>query len=197
MAGPLSALRFAHAAIAREAEEIEQAASSVTDTHSAEALARRIDFFSEYMKGHSEAEERSLFPALAARLPYSDAVYLQDHQEEEWLFRELSKLAQAVVQGDRSHALTRLRRQTIALVERTHAHTLRENSVVIPQLEALLTPAQQEEVYDRFWNHLGPQLDATLPWLVQRLSPVLRSEFLDSLQRKVSPERLQVLSSLP
>jgi len=195
MSGPLSALRFAHAAIVRESEEIEETAAHLTDAASAEALARRIEFFAGFMKEHGDAEERSILPALSGRLPHADVVYLQDHQEETWLFNELRALSRAVAQGDRGDALTRLRRQTIALVERSQAHVLRENTIVIPQLEALLSTAEQAAVYQRLARHLAPSLDATLPWLIQRLSPVLRAEFLDSLQETIPPEQFRELSA--
>jgi hemerythrin-like domain-containing protein len=192
MSGPLSSIRFAHAVIAREWEEIEHAAQVLPYGAGADVLAQRLDFFADFLRQHNEAEERTLFPALAEKIPFADAVYLQDHEEQQLLMRELLELARAVADGDRDDALPRLRRQTVALAERSHAHTVRENTLLIAHLEALLSPSEQLTVHKRFLACLEPHMNVTVPWIAQQLPPLLRAEFLDALGQEFPRELVKV-----
>lgn len=194
--GPISGLRFAHAAICKEARDIERDALAVDGPERAAGLASRLAFFANELHQHTRAEEQSIFPTLAARVAGADAPYLHDHRDEDALFAELSSLAERVAAGEGDGALTRLRRQAVVLAEHVVSHVAKENEIVIPQLEALLPPEAQSATFGKMMIALAPGMPTTLPWMVRQMEAPMRAEFLGTLQRALPPDRFRAFGEM-
>ena len=115
-------------------------------------LARFIDFLKEFAdKCHHGKEEGILFPALVkAGIPEKGGpigVMLSEHVEG----RELIKEMEAAVSGKEDHErFTLAAKQYSSLLQ---AHIEKENSVLFPSAESVLTAAQWDQIHDAFEQH--------------------------------------------
>ena len=111
-----------------------------------------IAFLREFAdKCHHGKEEGILFPALVkAGIPEKGGpigVMLSEHTEG----RELIKEMEAAVSGKEDHErFTRAAKQYSSLLQ---AHIEKENSVLFPSAESVLTVAQWDQIQDAFEQH--------------------------------------------
>ena len=83
MPGPLSAIRFVHAAIRRDIDQIDRAAAADTGL---DDVAERFSRWRTRLRFHEVAEENVLFPAVGEVVPTMGEVYAFDHRALDVLF---------------------------------------------------------------------------------------------------------------
>lgn len=187
MPGPISGVRFVHAAICTEVEAIERAAASDTDVGDA---LERITFLARTVKLHTDGEEASIFPALEEKMPAVAAAYLFDHDDEDALFAELLRLGDDLKTRDTVEKRARLRRQTIALTEHLVPHIRKEDTLVTPLLERLFSPAEQGALIGKMLAGFSPaDMAKVLPWIIRSISPDDREQYLRMMKGAMPPER--------
>jgi hemerythrin-like domain-containing protein len=156
MAQPTAILRKEHEAITRMLEAAELTAGKLERNEAvrAEWLDGMSEFFSLFLdKCHHGKEEEIFFPALAKKgMPVDGGpigVMLHEHDEGRALAQRLRELAQAYGKGDRTSGTewaATARRYTRLL----HEHILKENNVLFPMAEGMLSPAEEEALAARF-----------------------------------------------
>ncbi|MFQ5723571.1 MAG: hemerythrin domain-containing protein [Terriglobia bacterium] len=145
---------------------------------SPQTLADLLEFFQVFAdRCHHGKEEDLLFPWLEQRgLPREGGptgVMRSEHEQGRLLVRRLSEAAQAYRRGaDEARAeWAALARAYAALLRR---HIDKENNVLFPMAESLLSPAEQQELaaaFDRVEQEkLGPGTHERLHALKERLS---------------------------
>jgi hemerythrin-like domain-containing protein len=187
MPGPIDSLRFVHAAILAEADELETLVASTTTPSEAGALAERIDYFGELVNSHTKGEELGLFPPLVERDEAIAETYLFDHLEEQATFAELSALAARCREGD-TDALARLRRETVALVTNVQSHVAKENELILPRVGELFAPDEQARMVGAILSTFTPEETArAVPWIVARLDPDTAAAYVNVLAHAMPP----------
>ena len=193
MPGPISGVRFVHAAICAEAEAIERAAASDEDLGNA---LERITFLSRTVKLHTDGEEASIFPALEEKMPAVAAAYLFDHDEEDALFAELLRLGDDLKARDSVETRARFRRQTTALTEHLLPHIRKEDTLVTPLLERLFSPPEQGALIGKMLAGFSPaDMANVLPWIIRSISADDREQYLRMMKGAMPPERFVGVTS--
>ena len=156
MAQPTAILRKEHEAIERMLGAAEQFAARL---ERGEAVQGRLleeisEFFAVFVdKCHHGKEEEFLFPTLEKKgMPVHGGpigVMLHEHEEGRGLARRLAELAKAYGAGDAAAG------KEWAAAARRHARLLREhiqkeNGVLFPMAEGLLSPAEEDAMTANF-----------------------------------------------
>lgn len=114
-------------------------------------------FLADHLTVHAVLEEQVLYPALTASLGAPEAVRLltMDHQEIVGLIGELRTLRRALADHDvvDPHLKRELRRVLLGLHALLRAHFAKEEEVVLPILEARMTPAEAERLVHSMGRH--------------------------------------------
>ena len=187
MPGPISGVRFVHAAICTEAETIERFAAA--DAGLGEAL-ERITFLARTVKLHTDGEEASIYPALEEKMPAVGAAYVFDHDEEDALFAELLRLGADLRTRDNVESRARFRRQTVALTEHLLPHIRKEDTLVTPLLERLFTPPEQGALIGKMLAGFAPaDLAKVLPWIIRSIGADDREQYLRMMMGAMPPDR--------
>lgn len=156
MAQPTAILRQEHEAVTRMLGAAEQAAGKLERN---EAVAPDLlegigEFFELFVdKCHHGKEEELLFPALAKRgMPVDGGpigMMLHEHEQGRDLTRLMRETAKAYANGEAAAG------PAWASAARTYArllseHILKENNVLFPLAESILTPAEEEVLAEQF-----------------------------------------------
>ncbi len=156
MAQPTVILRKEHEAIERMLGAAEQFATKLErgETVQGPLIEDISEFFAVFVdKCHHSKEEEFLFPTLAKKgMPVDGGpigVMLHEHEEGRALARRLAELAKAYGAGDATAG------KEWAAAARRHARLLREhiqkeNGVLFPMAEGLLSPAEEEAMTANF-----------------------------------------------
>ena len=114
-------------------------------------------FLADHLTVHAVLEEQVLYPALTASLGAPEPVRLltMDHQEIVGLIGELRTLRRALADHDvvDAHLKRELRRVLLGLHALLRAHFAKEEEVVLPLLEARMTPADAERLVHSMGHH--------------------------------------------
>jgi hemerythrin-like domain-containing protein len=190
MPGPIDSLRFVHAAILKEADDLEAAVVALDDADAATAagaLVGRMQYFGELVNAHTKGEEVGLFPPLVERDPAIAETYLFDHVDERELFAELVGLLQSCAGGD-PDALVTLRREIVALVTHIHGHISKENELVLPRVAAEFSAEQQDKMVGDILSTFTPEDTAkAIPWIVGRLDTDTAAAYVQVLANVMPP----------
>ncbi|HEX2173831.1 MAG TPA: hemerythrin domain-containing protein [Dehalococcoidia bacterium] len=168
--GPISGIRFIHAAIRREAEEIEALAHR-PDVDLA-TLAERIRFLERISEVHTSGEEEHMLTLLEEKVPRVAEAYTVDHADEDTLFDELKDLIDGFQYdaADADRRLARIRRQTIALVEHLRGHVNKEERLLVPLLNERCSIEEQIACVEGIVSHIPREDMPTLfPWIINAL----------------------------
>lgn len=190
MPGPIAGIRFIHTAIDREAADIEERASQLTDADGARSLAEKVAFFERVNAHHTRGEEIAIFPRLEEKVRHQSPAYLMDHEEEQAQFQEiktlLAKLARGSFDDGAIHA--RLRRQTTTLREALALHIRKENEIIVPLIDDAFSPTEQGIMVGKAVSEIPQaEMPAVLPWLVEWLDPDDREVYLRQIMRMQPP----------
>jgi hemerythrin-like domain-containing protein len=156
MAQPTAILRQEHEAVTRMLEAAEQAAGKLDrgEPVRPDLLGGIGEFFELFVdRCHHGKEEELFFPALAKKgMPVHGGpigVMLHEHEEGRQLARQMKELASAYEKGDREAGkgwASAARRYAQLLRE----HILKENQVLFPMAEGILSPAEEEALAAQF-----------------------------------------------
>jgi len=156
MAQPTAILRQEHEAITRMLEAAERAAEKLerSEDMRPELLDGMSEFFSLFLdQCHHGKEEELFFPALAKKgMPVDGGpigVMLHEHDEGRALARRLHELARAYGKGDQA-AGTEWAATAREYARLLHDHILKENNVLFPMAEGMLSPAEGEALTAQF-----------------------------------------------
>jgi hemerythrin-like domain-containing protein len=156
MAQPTAILRQEHEAITRMLEAAERAADKLERNEAVkpEHLDGMSEFFSLFLdKCHHGKEEELFFPALAKKgMPVDGGpigVMLGEHEEGRALASRLRELAQSYGKGNPA-AGTEWAATARKYAQLLHDHILKENNVLFPMAEGMLSPAEGETLAAQF-----------------------------------------------
>ena len=187
MPGPIDSLRFVHEAILAEADAIEAAVAEAGSPADAGELAARVAYYGSLVDRHTRGEEIGLFPALAEKVPGLAEAYVFDHRDERELFEELAGLFERCAGGD-ADALSRLRRQVVALSEHVHSHVRKENELVLPLVHEHFTPPEQGAMVQKILSTIPPEdMQVAVPWIVSRLRTETAVAYVRVLEGAMPP----------
>jgi hypothetical protein len=185
---PAEGIHFIHAAICREAAEIEALAAQAATPKDAAAIVERVKTFARVLKLHTEGEEGSLLEDLEGRLPHVRDAYVLDHRDEERLVTEVIAAAERVRSTADADALTALRRVVAALAHHVLLHVRKENELLVPLLVSLYSPAEQAAQAGRMMAAFpAEELRKVVPWLVSRLEESQAAAYV-AMVKAVAPE---------
>jgi hemerythrin superfamily protein len=177
MESPVRGIRFIHEAINREAADLARLAKS------GPLDSKRIALFKKILSIHAKGEEVGLFPAIEKRAADVVAPYLLDHREEEHLLEEL--------EGKDPHAAA------VRLAEHLRLHIKKENEILGPLLERILTPEEQLKHVGEMMAVFTPaDMGEILPWMITWLDTTDRRAYVGILAHALPPERLQGILGL-
>ena len=159
-------LRDEHEGVLAMLGVVEAAAYRLRDGKSVppDLMTNAIDFFRNFVdKCHHGKEEQQLFPALTAHgLPQEGGpvgVMLEEHAQGRAFIRGMSDAAQKYAQGDVA-ALNALVSNTVGYAKLLREHIDKENGVLFPMADNILSDAEQGKLYDAFEqieaNEIGP-----------------------------------------
>lgn len=172
MEGPARGVRFIHEAINREAADLERLAKT------GPLEPTRVAFFKKVLRLHAKGEELAVFPAIDERAKDVVSPYLLDHREEEEILAQL----------DGPDYL----RAAIQLAEHLRLHIKKENEILVPLVERLLTPAEQAAHVAKMMSVFSPaDMAEILPWMITWLSSEDRRAYLAMLEKVMPPEPFQ------
>ena len=156
---PTAPLREEHRDLLPHVRELDSAADEVEGWDRAEAARRlgaMVGFLREHLVPHASAEEQILYPAVeqAMGAPGAMATMVADHVE---IVRRIERLAQLVdgltagVGGAWPDAgRTRdIRHELIGLAAILLLHFAKEEDVLLPVLDARLSPAEAERLFEQ------------------------------------------------
>lgn len=187
MPGPIDSLRFVHAAILKEADDLEAAVVALDDASAAGDLAERMQYFGELVNAHTQGEEVGLFPPLIERDAAIAETYLFDHVDERALFAELGALVDSCRAGDAA-ALAKLRREIVALVTHIHSHISKENELVLPRVASEFSVEEQGKMVSDILSTFTPEDTAVaIPWIVARLDADTAAAYVNVLANVMPP----------
>jgi len=187
MPGPIDSLRFVHAAIVAEADDLEAGITGTDDPADAAALAERIEQYGYLVDRHTTGEEVGLFPPLVARDEALAETYLFDHVEERERFATMAALARACAGGD-DDALRRLQREVVAMATHVHSHVTKENELVLPRVHALFSVEEQGAMVGDILSVFTPEdTAAAVPWIVARLDDDTAAAYVGVLSTAMPP----------
>ena len=187
MPNPIDSLRFVHAAIVAEVDDLESAIQGASGPAEAGELTERIDYFGRLVNSHTSGEEVGLFPRLIERDETYAETYLFDHVEERKLFAELVELARAC-EGGSDDALERLRREIVVLSTHAHAHIAKENELVLPRVASLFSPEEQGQIVGQILSTFTPEeTAAAVPWIIARLDADVAAAYVNVLANVMPP----------
>lgn len=156
MPQPTAILRKEHEAITGMLDAADRAAEKLERSEPVrpEFLDGMAEFFSVFLdQCHHGKEEEIFFPALAKKGMPVDAgpigVMLGEHEAGRGLARRLRELSGAYGRGDRTAGIAwaRAAREYTRLLR---DHILKENSVLFPMAEGLLSPSEEEALSAAF-----------------------------------------------
>lgn len=185
MASATDVLRQEHDAILRMLDGAEEVARLLErgDQVSAEVLSGLLEFFRLFADGcHHGKEEGLLFPLLEKRGMRREGgpigVMLMEHEQGRWLIREMAAATRAYSAGD-AEARPRWSAAARGYAHLLRQHIAKENQVLFPMADRLLTDCDQQEItagFDRLEQEgMGPgthsQLHAQMQKLLAEISP--------------------------
>lgn len=188
MPGPINALRFVHAAILSEANDLETRAHGDLDADAANAMREDLKPFDALMRGHTKGEEVGLFPRLAEKESQFAQTYLRDHELEHAMFDELAGALERVSGGDAA-AATDVRKTASAIRQHCASHIGKENDLVLPWVEENFSPPEQAEMVGKILSVFTPQdMQTFLPWIVRRLDDETAAAYIGIMSHAQPPE---------
>ena len=186
MPSPLDGIRYIHAAIMAEADQLDALALSAKTDKEAHAIRDRVSFYEHLLKIHTDAEERHVFPLLDGKLPTSAQTYLFDHKEEKTIIDKVGKLSQPSAgkgpqQPEFAHAMRELRNHL-------SLHVRKENELIVPLLTELLSIADQGKLAGALMAEVPKEMyPILLPWLMARLTVEDRIGYLSMVKAGAPP----------
>ena len=177
--GATDTLREEHEVIQRMLAVLEAAASRLTtgEDVSPQVFVGAIDFVRTFADGcHHHKEEEALFPALEARgMPREGGpvgVMLTEHDEGRRLIRELDAAVGRLADRDPGARadIGQAVREYVALLR---DHIAKENDVLFPMADRILTAEEQRQLSDSFerieQEQAGPEVHERFHRLVEEL----------------------------
>ena len=144
---PTECLRHEHTIVLMMLQGAESTARSTGGTVDIARIEKIIDFSRNFTdRCHHTKEENHLFERLSARgMPKTAgpvAVMLFEHARGRELIKEISG-ALSEVKGGRSEAVPVLREQLLLYVDLLRSHIMKENNVLFPMSDRVLTDEDQ------------------------------------------------------
>jgi hemerythrin-like domain-containing protein len=153
---PTETLKHEHQVILLVMDGVEREAESLRTkgTASYENIRKIVDFARSFTdRCHHGKEEKHLFPAMERHGQPHDqgpiAVMLLEHAQGRELVKAIAGALPLAEQGDPS-ALGALRDSLTAYAQLLRAHIAKENNVLFPLADRLLTPEDQKALGDAF-----------------------------------------------
>ncbi len=120
----------------------------------ADLFVNAVGFFRNFAdKCHHGKEEKQLFPALVEHgIPNAGGpvgIMLAEHDQGRALIRQMSDLAERYARGDRAVAEP-LSETVLAYVQLLRGHIAKENNVLFPMADRVLSGGEQNTLYDAF-----------------------------------------------
>jgi hemerythrin-like domain-containing protein len=177
--GPTETLKHEHRIVLLVLEGAEREAHAIEAGHAAKAedIEQMLDFFRNFVdRCHHGKEERHLFPAMNAKgMPLEAgplAVMLHEHEQGRAAVRAI---AEALERGKRGEADAgeALARALLGYVELLRNHIAKEDNVLFPMADRLLSEPEQARVaadFDRVEaEEMGPGVHDRYHELAHRL----------------------------
>lgn len=146
-------LRSEHQQLLPHIEELRAAADAAGEMPQ-DLLRARIDdalhFLRDHLIPHARAEDRALYPVVAAAMgaPEATATMSRDHEEVKRLTDELAAI-RATLTGPApdSTQINAVRRALYGLYALVRVHFAKEEEIYLPLLDARLTPEEAQRMF--------------------------------------------------
>jgi zinc finger-like protein len=199
MDSPLAGMHYIHEAILRELAAMEDAARDLATGARGDAAAvrERFEFLHEVTRGHAQGEDEIIFAAIDERVFHAATQsYHFEHNAEAEVYADIATLLAVLTAApgaeDRRQAAQRLYRQTVALNTILSLHMRKEESQLIPLAAQHFTVEEQAVLSARSVQAYSPELLAkAIPWLLERLNPEERVEFVLMMEEMMPPPAFQ------
>ena len=172
-------LQGEHRVIEKVLDVLADAVREIQAGHRIEAgfFLRAVDFIRTYAdRVHHAKEEDLLFPAMTARgVPREEgpiAVMLQEHELGRSHVKAMEEAARRLEAGE-SGALQEVARHAGAFVELLRQHIFKEDNILYPMAEQVLTAEDDRQLLARYAQaeeRLGPELGPRYVQIAQELS---------------------------
>jgi hypothetical protein len=189
---PAQGIFFIHEAIMKEAVELETAVQTARGALDAAALPERLQFFGRVLKVHTDAEAGSLFVDLESKVPGVRDGYLHDHDEEQKLVAETVATARDSASQWNNASQAKLGAAVSRLRGHVDSHISKENEVIVPLIMKLFSPQEQGAQAGRMIALIPqPELMKLVPWMMQRLTPERRVDYVKMMAGMSPPEQFK------
>jgi hemerythrin-like domain-containing protein len=140
---PILQLRSEHDRALAMLDQLEAALKDLTAPGASAAVQEAITFLDEEVRAHNEREEECLFPSLEKYLPQSGPTAQMRHEHREF-WSTLSLFKAALRQKTLSPSA--VRKQGMAVVNALGNHIDKENQVLFPMAQQLLSAEEKAGV---------------------------------------------------
>ena len=195
--GPISGYLYPHKAIRVELENLEKlSATLLTRNDALQEFKERINFMKLFFTAHEDGEEAALYPAAERLSKGLGKSFEWDRHINEQHFQAISAAIEEYKTSENHQtAAVKLAQATAALRAFLGEHEVKENEILLPLLDAELTPPEQGKVIGAAMSKFPPSsVEDVEKFLVKRLSQPERIGFLKVIKQGAPPEMFKAIT---
>ncbi len=192
--GPIRAINYPHKAIRCELNNLVDLAESATIDTNFNEMEQRVSLLSDFVGFHAEAEEDYVYPALNDLHENIADSYSWDHKVDEEYFGNIKLTLQKLRAGGQAEDLVNLRRNVIALRTLLHAHSKKEDDLLIPIIDTEISPPDQGAMLGKISSKIPPEfMKSSIPFLFGNLTTDERVDYLGIMRNGMPPENFDMM----
>jgi hypothetical protein len=195
--GPISGYLYPHKAILVELENLEKlSAALLTRNDALQEFEERINFMKLFFTAHEDGEEVALYPAAERLRKGLSKSFEWDRHINEYYFQAISAaIAEYKTSENLQTAAVKLAQATAALRAYLGAHEVKEDEILLPLLDAELTPPEQGKVIGAAMSKFPPtSVEDVEKFLIKRLSQLERISFLKVIKQGAPTETFKAIT---
>jgi len=192
--GPIRAINYPHKAIRCELNSLVDLVESATLGSDFSEMENRVNLLKKFVEFHADAEEDYVYPALNSLHANIADAYSWDHKVDAEYFQNITLALQKVKNGGTEDNLQNLRRNIIALRTLLHAHSKKEDDLLIPIIDTEISPPDQGAMLGKISSKIPPDFAReTVPFLFGYLTTAERADYLGIMRQGMPPENFDMM----
>jgi len=195
--GPISGYLYPHKVILVELENLEKlSATLITRSDVLLEFEKRINFMKLFFIAHEDGEEAALYPTAERLRKGSSKPFEWDRHLNEQYFQAISAaIAEYKTSKNLQTAAVKLAQATAALRAFLGAHEVKEDEILLPLLDAELTPPEQGKVIGAAMSKFPPSsVEEVEKFLIKRLNQPERIGFLKVIKQGAPLETFKAIT---
>ena len=196
--GPISGYLFPHKAILVELESLKKlSASLLTRDDALQEFEGRVNFMRLFFTAHEDGEEAALYPVAESLRKGISKPFEWDRHISQQHFQAISTaIAEYKASENQTDAALKIAQTTAALEAFLGAHEIKEDEILLPLIDAELSPPEQGKVIGAAMSKFPPSsVEDVEKFLIKRLSQPERTGFLKAIKLGAPPETFKAITA--